>query len=243
VTKPPAPLDAESLNFVYRRIRSLNAFEEVTGRLARAIRLGLIEGDRLPPERELAARLGVSRVTLRDVIKGLTDAGYVESRQGRGGGTFITFRHDQRRTKAARTVARSMGTDLVDAMAFRDVIEPGAAELLAINGATVAQLDTLRALCDGLPDRSSFRTNDIRFHLSIAEFAGSPSLTAAVADLQDRLTELLGSIPLLDTALEHSCAQHRHIVDCIEQRDAQGAHDAMRDHISATRELLLGFLT
>src|SRR5579859_4778570 len=67
-----------------------NAFEVTIERLAQSIRLGvLVEGDRLPPERELAETFGVSRVTLREAIKALRDAGLVESRRGRGGGTFV----------------------------------------------------------------------------------------------------------------------------------------------------------
>src|SRR5439155_27160239 len=67
-----------------------NAFEVTVERLAQSIRLGvLVDGERLPPERELAETFGVSRVTLREAIKGLRDAGLVESRRGRGGGTFV----------------------------------------------------------------------------------------------------------------------------------------------------------
>ena len=67
-----------------------NAFEVTVERLAQGIRLGVLtEGDRLPPERELADTFGVSRVTLREAIRALRDAGLVESRRGRGGGTFV----------------------------------------------------------------------------------------------------------------------------------------------------------
>src|SRR5580704_13029976 len=75
---------------VFSPVPVRNAFEVTVERLAQSIRLGvLVEGDRLPPERELADTLGVSRVTLREAIKTLRDAGLVESRRGRGGGTFV----------------------------------------------------------------------------------------------------------------------------------------------------------
>ena len=67
-----------------------NAFEDTVGRLLETIRLGVLEpGESLPPERELAARLGVSRDTVREAIKSLADAGYLVSRRGRYGGTFL----------------------------------------------------------------------------------------------------------------------------------------------------------
>src|SRR5438067_1810851 len=75
---------------LFRPVRAGNAFEETVERLLQAIRLGVVgTGERLPSERELADRLGVSRVTLREAIRALADAGYVESRRGRYGGTFV----------------------------------------------------------------------------------------------------------------------------------------------------------
>ena len=75
---------------VWRPVRGGNAFEITVSRLAQAIRLGLVsEGERLPAERELAERLQVSRVTLREAIRALREAGFLESRRGRSGGTFV----------------------------------------------------------------------------------------------------------------------------------------------------------
>ena len=60
----------------FRPVRSGNAFEETVERLLRAIKLGAVgHGEKLPPERELATRLGISRVTLREAIRALQEAG------------------------------------------------------------------------------------------------------------------------------------------------------------------------
>lgn len=73
-----------------RPVRSGNAFEETVSRLLQTIRLGVIgPGGRLPPERELATLLEVSRDTVRDAIRSLSDAGYLVSKRGRYGGTFV----------------------------------------------------------------------------------------------------------------------------------------------------------
>ena len=75
---------------VWRPVRGGNAFEITVSRLAQAIKLGLVaEGERLPAERDLAEKLQVSRVTLREAIRALREAGYLESRRGRSGGTFV----------------------------------------------------------------------------------------------------------------------------------------------------------
>ena len=84
---------------VFRPVRAGNPFEETVERLLQAIKLGVVgPGERLPAERDLAARLNVSRVTLREAIKALTDSGYVESRRGRYGGTFVNER-DRKSTR------------------------------------------------------------------------------------------------------------------------------------------------
>ena len=75
---------------VFSPVPVRNAFEVTVERLAQSIRLSvLVGGDRLPPERELAGTFGVSRVTLREAIAALRDAGLLESRRGHGGGTFV----------------------------------------------------------------------------------------------------------------------------------------------------------
>src|ERR1041384_1508006 len=84
---PDVPLASEAL---LRPVRPGNAFEGTVGRLLQTIRLGVLApGESLPPERELAARLGGSRDTVREAIKALADAGYLVSRRGRYGGTFL----------------------------------------------------------------------------------------------------------------------------------------------------------
>src|SRR5690242_98595 len=80
---------------ILRPVREGNAFEACVEHLATAIRLGVFaEGERLPPERELAERLGVGRATLRDAIGALREAGLVTTSRGRTGGTV---RSEERR--------------------------------------------------------------------------------------------------------------------------------------------------
>src|SRR4029079_1459430 len=84
---PDLPQASDAL---LRPVRPGNAFEDTVGRLLQTIRLGMLApGESLPPERELAPGLGVSRDTVRDAIKSLADAGYLVSRRGRYGGTFL----------------------------------------------------------------------------------------------------------------------------------------------------------
>src|SRR3954471_12674143 len=119
------PVAAEPLSGVpmWRPGRGGNAFEITVARLAQAIRLGLVPvGERLPPERELAERLQVSRVTLREAIAALREAGLLASRRGRSGGTFVVRSGEftggagaDSSASDATTLAREMGAGLHDA--------------------------------------------------------------------------------------------------------------------------------
>src|ERR1700752_3009010 len=80
-----------SLEAGFAPVRSQPAFEETVDRLGTAIKLGLLPpGARLPAERELCARLGIARSTLRQALTALTQSGHVFATRGRGGGTFVS---------------------------------------------------------------------------------------------------------------------------------------------------------
>lgn len=242
--RPPSGADVDDIFF--RPVPARNAFEETVERLVHAIKLGVVRhGERLPPERELAPRLGVSRVTLREAIRALQHAGYVESRRGRAGGAFVTHRSTSPASeRAARRAAKEMGDGaLADALRFRRVLEPGAAEQAAVNRSedTVALLRQLaeEAAQAGARD---YRAADSRLHIAIAEMVGSPSLTTAVADVQAQLSDLLAAIPRLEAAIDHANAQHAAIVQAVADGDGPRARAAMEEHIEATASLVHGFL-
>src|ERR1700745_907651 len=81
---------SSSLEALVAPVHSQTAFEETVERLGTAIKLGLLTpGTRLPAERELCARLGIARSTLRQALTALTQSGHVFATRGRGGGTFV----------------------------------------------------------------------------------------------------------------------------------------------------------
>lgn len=223
-------------------VRAGNAFEETVERLLQAIRLGVVgAGERLPAERQLAARLNVSRVTLREAIRTLQEAGYVESRRGRYGGTFVVEEIPER---TGRPVG-DWAAELQDAMTLREVLEPGAAEVAASRPLTQADRLHLRTLLTEAAQSppGEYRRRDSRLHLAIAEVTGSTSLTSAVADVRMRVNELLDTIPLIARNIEHSDHQHELIVNAILDGDPAAARQAMVEHLEGTAALLRGFLT
>ncbi|MEV0537769.1 GntR family transcriptional regulator [Kitasatospora sp. NPDC050463] len=233
------------LDSVFRPVRTGNAFEETVERILQAIKLGVVgHGDRLPAERDLAVRLNVSRETLREALRSLQQAGWVEARRGRYGGTFVTYRLPAPDVGELRRAARDLGAELEDALTLRLVLEVGAAELAARRELTESQQTYLRqrlADADGAsPDE--YRQCDSRFHLAIGELTGSPSLAAGIAEARIRLNDLLNAIPMLGRNIDHASDQHRAMTRAILAGDAAAARRATEEHLEATAALLRAFL-
>src|ERR1700733_1774601 len=136
------------LGGLLRPVREGLAFEETVERLLTLIKLRLVgPGERFPAERELAVQLGISRLTLREALGELARAGYVESRRGRSGGTFVTGTPPAPDRGELRRLAQDDEGKLADALTFRQAVETGAAEALAqLVAQSAARPDTTQAL-------------------------------------------------------------------------------------------------
>ncbi|WP_189949692.1 FadR/GntR family transcriptional regulator [Streptomyces roseolus] len=240
-SEPTGP--ADRLTPVLRPVRAGNGFEEALEQLLQVVRLGLVpDGGRLPAERELAERMGISRVTLREVLKVLQEQGLVESRRGRYGGTFVLPRPQGPDEAGLRR--RIAAVDLEDALRFREVLEVGAAGLCAGQGLDAAGVERLRAALAATRDAppADYRRQDTLLHLTLAELSGSPSLTAQYAAVRATVNDLLDRIPLLVRNLEHSQHQHTALVEAVLDGEADTAREVMREHCAGTAALLRGFL-
>jgi GntR family transcriptional regulator, L-lactate dehydrogenase operon regulator len=223
----------------FRPLRTRNLFEETLARLGQAIRLGAIPiGERLPTERELHERLGVSRITIREALRALERAGYIEVRRGRNGGAYVL------RTDAPEPETDDWSTaeQLQSAIDFRRAIEPTIAELAAKR-----RDDQALGLAGELLKSSeeveltAYRAADSRFHLALAAMADSPSLAAASADVQLQHTEIITSRRLfLPESMRHSHEQHHKILEAIRERDSVSARVAMVEHLEASELIVQG---
>lgn len=233
----------ELADAVLRPVRGHHAFESCVERLATSIRLGIYaDGSTLPPERDLADRIGVSRATLREAIAALREAGLVTTRRGRGGGTVVTFRPGE--PGSAPTLVRPRA-ELLDALDFRRIVEPGAAWAAAAQDLTVAQEEMLRTALEQVSTASSkalHRQADSLLHLAIASVTGSPLLIDAVTNVQMCLHDMLDAIPVLDRNIDHSRRQHVAVVEAILAGDAAKARRTMESHCDDTAALLRGLM-
>jgi GntR family transcriptional repressor for pyruvate dehydrogenase complex len=229
-----------------RPVRGHHAFEGCVEQLATAIRLGVYpRGTVLPSERELAERLGVSRATLREAMVALRQAGLVETRRGRSGGTVVTMRPSSPSARRAARFTDEQRTGWLDALDFRRVVEPGAAELAAgraLDDVRRRRLDEAHEAVRTAATRAGHRQADSRFHLTLAALSGSPLLIAAVTSVQATLHEMLNAIPVLETNIAHSHRQHARIVRSVLDGRPERARTVMLEHCDDTAALLRGLV-
>lgn len=213
--------------------------------LATAIRLGVFPfGSALPPERELAERLGVARATLREAIAGLRSAGMVRTTRGRGGGTVVSYRPATPALGGSPGIAERR-EELLDSLVFRRVVEPGACYIAATRTLSAGErllLTTALAEVDQAEDAATHRQADSRLHLAIASVTESPMTIEAVTEVQAALHDMLQAIPVLEVNIEHSSRQHRSIVRAILAEEPTKARRAMEHHCDDTAALLRGLL-
>jgi len=225
--------------------RSRHAFEDCVERLATAIRLGVYPyGATLPPERELAASMGVSRATLREAMAGLRAAGMVVTTRGRGGGTLVAST-PATPGQAGREQLTGRRTELMDVLVVRRVVEPGAclvaADRLPDEQEQALVRSSLRAV-EEAEDPAGHRQADSRLHLALATLTRSPRLMQAVTEVQAGLHDMLIAIPVLPVNIEHSNAQHAAIVAAVLGGDGTRARREMERHCDDTAALLRGLL-
>jgi GntR family transcriptional regulator, transcriptional repressor for pyruvate dehydrogenase complex len=221
---------------VFQPVDPPTTLEQTVERLGTAVRLGLLPpGTRLPPERDLAERLEISRSTLRQALTTLVASGHLVAVRGRTGGTFVADAPPL--TDHSRA---SLGGEAATLLDYRLAVEAGAA-VLAAERAEPSQLDLLDALVDRMAeitDFETFRRADVRFHIGIADAAHSPRLVAEMTEVQGRVSEMICRMPPPDHLFRRANEQHLELVRCLRARDAAQAVHVVREHIRATERIL-----
>jgi GntR family transcriptional regulator, transcriptional repressor for pyruvate dehydrogenase complex len=204
--------------------------------LSHVVQSDLRPGDKLPGERELARRLGVSRTTVRQAMVALQVQGVVEVRHG--GGTFLTSL-DGDSPAVARVVARRRRLPAV--LEARRALEVPLAALAA-ERRTDADLAVIEAGLQQMRDEIAAGTigldGDGRFHAAVTAAAHNPVLAELMAVLADGVAETRGESLSQEGRPPRSLADHERIAAAIVRQDPAAAADAMRahlDHVSALR--------
>ncbi|MBB5918368.1 GntR family transcriptional repressor for pyruvate dehydrogenase complex [Nocardia transvalensis] len=217
-----------------RRSHSVSA--EVAAHLERLIITGeLRAGDRLPPERELAARMNVSRSSLRQAMFELESKKLIERRQGRGS-TVTDI------STSAAELHDSLGAldiELGHATELRDLVEPRIAQLAALRAveSNLLSLNEVLTRSDETLSPADSMRLDIEFHTLLAHAAQNPLLVTLCTKTTDwtERTRILSHRSRLGRRI--SIEGHRLILDAVTAHDGPGAAAAMERHLREVREV------
>ncbi len=214
--------------------------EEVVARLREMIHRGeLLAGDRLPPERDLAKLLGVSRPTLRAGIRSLSTIGILHSRQGAG--TFVTAAGESPTLdgNALKLMSALHGFSSDEMFEARLALEMGVAELAAqrATGEQITQLaEELAGMYAAIDDPEQYLVHDRRFHQIIAAASQNRILTALTNMVSTILFERRRMMVKQAKDLKDSAERHHLIFKAMRARSAENARQAMSEHLTATRQ-------
>ena len=127
----------------------------------------------------------------------------------------------------------------------RVAIETGADDPRRGAGAAGATSTPSTSSSSGWPkpaDFEDYRRADIRFHIGVAEAAGSPRLVTAMTEVQGQMSELIALIAHPEQVLTNSNEQHAHILKLLRPATRPGGRALMREHIEGTEHILAGLL-
>ncbi|MGA5036928.1 FadR/GntR family transcriptional regulator [Streptomyces capoamus] len=211
--------DAGARKAVFSPVDSRARVDAVVRRIGDAIELGLLaDGEQLPGESELAGRLGVSTVTLREALMALRQQGLVTTRRGRGGGSFVSLPEvpaDDRLKSRLRGWSTEELRDLGDHWAALS----GAAARLAARRTEPADLEPLHRTAGELAvagDAAARSRLYGHFHVELAAAAQSARLTREQVALQSEVGALLCLVLADDAYREEVAERHRSVVSAVQ---------------------------
>lgn len=217
--------------------RGVSVSTEVAAYLERLVHAGeLAPGDRLPPEREIAQRLGVSRASVRDAMHELALKGLAERRPGRG--TVVLDKGDH--VSPLLGALSQPRRRLVEVADLRQVCEPSVAERAAeraTRGDLLRLDDTLRRSSPDLGVTAAVKLDE-EFHSQVAQATQNPLLVALVDVMHDWLRDFRRSSHSTRKGRSASIDGHRRIYQAVTAGDQEEAYAAMRDHIADIARLV-----
>lgn len=199
------------------------------------------EGDRLPPERELAAQLDMTRSRVRLALARLETDGVVRRHIGRG--TFLAENEGGLDLESAQAASLTSPREVMEA---RLALEPSLVRLAAFRATErdFERLDTCLARGSSPSNVAAFRRWDMKLHQAITRAAGNVLLVDVFrfihSDRNRYLWGRIGDLDLDENRIEKYIRQHRAIVEAIRERDADAAETAMREHLETVRAQLFG---
>jgi GntR family transcriptional regulator, transcriptional repressor for pyruvate dehydrogenase complex len=240
-------IDAQAVNErgIFSPVSAGRLSEEIAEQIKAAIRDGRLRpGDRLPPERELTTRFGVSRMSVRDALRALEANGLIEVRVGAKGGAYVRVPGSSFVGEGIANMLAVASVSPGEVTEARRVIEIGIVPLV-VERATDEDLRTLTGICEEA--RRTLREGDHRlelsaeFHLAFARAAHNAAIELLVESLRGPLLVSLERAKEAAPAMgPPGVREHIEIVRALRARDASRAEAIMSRHLGRTARRLAG---
>lgn len=237
----PPRADERSMGDPFEPLHVRSAGEQVADRLMTAIALGeFVEGQRLPPERELAAMLRVSRTTVREAVAILVANGQAEVRRGRQGGAYVLSDRSPESDAAVRRTLTAGWPQLEQLLDLRSLVEPLIARTAA-QRRRPGDVPRIRAAVEAYrdaPDRAASSAADGRFHQTIAEATRNPLLVTMSDRIRQAVSLGFRAEPYTPAIRQRAIREHAELAEAIIAGEADTAATIARAHFSITEEVL-----
>ncbi|MGE5571056.1 MAG: FadR/GntR family transcriptional regulator [Rhodospirillales bacterium] len=222
------------------RFRSLGSKSGLVYRVVEAIEKEILEGRlplgaSLPPERDFAERLGVSRTVVREAVRILVTRGLLQTRHGVG--TTVRAVTPEQVTTPLTLFMRTCGSAVTieHLHQVRLMVEVGNA-VLAAEQATEEDIQDLRNLCAAMEaaadDPQQFAAKDAEFHRRLAEATHNPLAVLLLDSVRGLISEVRTLVAQRPGLFERVMPGHIRVLECVAAHDAEGAGTAMREHLA-----------
>jgi DNA-binding FadR family transcriptional regulator len=226
----------------FKPIRQTRVSEEVTEQIKQCILLGDFNaGDKLPAERELMEQFQVSRVAIREALRALENSGFVSTRQGATGGTYVIELSFENLSSAFIDLFLAEKISIPEMFHVRVLIEPEVARLSAMRITPESTKKLLEILekeespVNSLADDIETKT---MAHFVLAEICGNRFLEALVKSLM-RVTKKVIEAVNPNTLSMHPAGMHRPIVEAVIAGKPDESAEAMRRHALEFGEVMI----
>jgi GntR family transcriptional regulator, transcriptional repressor for pyruvate dehydrogenase complex len=221
-------------------VKKIRLNEQVATRIKRLIYSKELKvGEKLPSERDLAARLEVSRVIVREALRSLEQSGLIEIRPGITGGAFVVFNLQKPLFDCVYDLFRGGSLTLSHFTEARRAIECCAIGR-AVENATAESIEKLNQINESMVadlDRENFVAQNLAFHTTLAELSENPLLSLIVRALFDLLKRLRPEFVQRDRFMKETYKRHKGIIEAIRQQDISLCVDLLASDVDYTRKL------
>jgi len=222
----------------FKEITPVRLYESVINQIIDLIKNNELKpGDKLPPERELAEKLSISRGSLREAFRVLESRGLIKTRPG--GGRFVREIDKNAIVDTKNVILNLERSAILELLEAREIVEVKIAELAA-QRATKGDIEAIEEIVNkkAIDDKEAIKSN-VEFHLAVAQASHNfvfNNIMLLHVDLFKNISSKTGEVP---GRVYNKNREHKAIFRAIKEGDSKKAGEAMLKHLRSIREVLM----